>query len=481
MGFVDEVKEVVRACPRGRQTMLFSATLTDQVNDLAKLSLRNPQKILVDSLYSLADNLTQEFIRIRESRERDREAIVLSLCCRTFKRRVIVFFRTKSHCHRMAILFSLAGLSVAELHGNLSQAQRLEALEKFRDAEVNFLLCTDLAARGLDIKGVEVVINYYFPPELSQYIHRVGRTARAGQKGVSVTLVSENQRKLLKEVVKRAPAGVKSRVIPAEVIAEYKEKIQNMESDVSAIFNQEHMEKEIRVAEMQISKTNNMMVHAEEIASRPRKTWFQTEQERQAAKLAGTAQNEEFAKLKKVKEAKEEEEKQSKKKKDPYAGLSRAQRRKKMMMEQTIKDLAQEHAEARLAGEEGVSADEKKKDNKSKKRVKITKDDMEAAKRTIQKQFTAQKLVSRAQKRELRRAMEEEDEENDDADEGRPGKKAKISHRYSGNKRDPDSFRARYRGTKDEDEEAKSKESNKPHRIKSSAAFKSKKRFKRRK
>jgi ATP-dependent RNA helicase DDX27 len=96
-----------------------------QVNDLARLSLHNPQKIAVDPMYSLADHLVQEFIRIRPSRESDREAIVLALCARSFTSRVIVFFRNKAHCHRMAILFGLNQLNAAELHGNLTQTQRL--------------------------------------------------------------------------------------------------------------------------------------------------------------------------------------------------------------------------------------------------------------------------------------------------------------------------------------------------------------------
>ena len=108
----------------------------------------------------------QEFVRIRPQRESDREAIVLALCARSFHARVIVFFRSKQHCHRMAILFGLHALNCAELHGNLTQTQRLEALEKFRDGAVDFLLCTDLAARGLDIKGVETVVNFSFPPQV---------------------------------------------------------------------------------------------------------------------------------------------------------------------------------------------------------------------------------------------------------------------------------------------------------------------------
>jgi ATP-dependent RNA helicase DDX27 len=147
------------------------------------MSLNNPVRLFVDRSNQAASRLIQEFVRIRATREADRSAVLLALCRKTFKNKVIVFFRSKAAAHQMKILFGLMGLNAGELHGNLTQEQRLEALEKFRDNQVDYLLATDLAARGLDIKGIETVINYNMPTQFAQYLHRVGRTARAGRNG----------------------------------------------------------------------------------------------------------------------------------------------------------------------------------------------------------------------------------------------------------------------------------------------------------
>jgi ATP-dependent RNA helicase DDX27 len=201
MGFEDEVTEIVRACPVGRQTMLFSATMTARVETLAKLSLRKPVRVTADPLFDMAGRLVQEFVRIKAGREDDREALLLALATRSFSGGGALIFAIHKHtAHRLAILLTLAGLSVAELHGNLTQRQRLSALEDFREARVNFLVATDLAGRGLDISGVRVVINFEMPRELTAYVHRVGRTARAGRAGVAVTLVSEDQRRCVNAV-----------------------------------------------------------------------------------------------------------------------------------------------------------------------------------------------------------------------------------------------------------------------------------------
>lgn len=182
-GFADELGEIVKQCPKSRQTMLFSATMTDNVDQLIRMSLNHPARLFIDRTDQAATKLVQEFVRIRAHREADRSAVLLALCRRTFKSKVIIFFKSKAAAHQVKILFGLLGLSAAELHGNLTQEQRLEALERFRDNKVDFLLATDLAARGLDIKGIEVVINYNMPTQFAQYLHRVGRTARAGRKG----------------------------------------------------------------------------------------------------------------------------------------------------------------------------------------------------------------------------------------------------------------------------------------------------------
>ena len=148
LGFQDEVEEVIRLCPRGRQTMFFSATISESVASLANLSLNSPVQVKVDRIYNTNTRLQQEFVRLKPKHEHEREATLLSLVSRTFKERVIVFFASKKNCHRAKILFGLAGLPAAELHGNLTQQQRLQALDDFRDGKTQFLLATDLAGRG---------------------------------------------------------------------------------------------------------------------------------------------------------------------------------------------------------------------------------------------------------------------------------------------------------------------------------------------
>ncbi|KAK3085997.1 hypothetical protein FSP39_011961 [Pinctada imbricata] len=283
--FAEQMKEIIRQCSRSRQTMLFSATMTEAVQDLAAVSLKNPVKIFVNENTDVALGLRQEFIRVRANREGDREAIVCALVSRTFRDHCIVFIQTKKQAHRMHIVLGLLGINVGELHGNLSQAQRLETLKRFKNAEVDVLLATDLAARGLDIQGVKTVINFTMPNTIKHYIHRVGRTARAGKKGRSVTLVGEQERKLLKEVVKKARTPLKTRIVPQEVITKYKNKINSLEKDIKEIEKEEDEERVTRATENQMNKAKRLLEGGKEKDSMKR-TWFQTHKERQMEKDA---------------------------------------------------------------------------------------------------------------------------------------------------------------------------------------------------
>ncbi|CAK4682372.1 unnamed protein product [Aphanomyces euteiches] len=280
LGFQEEVQELVKFCPIARQTMLFSATMTSKVDELIKLSMKRPVRISTDPLFDMARHLVQEFVRIRPQREDDREAILLALCTRTFKTNTIVFMETKKHAHRMMIIFGLAGIKAAEMHGDLSQKERLEALQSFRDGTVDILLCTDIAARGIDIEGVHAVINYQMPKDVTTYVHRVGRTARAGRNGRAVTLTSENRRLIMKEVARHCHGFVKSRSVPDAVIAQWKKRIESMEDDVKSVMKEETIEKRIREAEKDATRATNLVRHKDEIASRPARTWFMTAKEK---------------------------------------------------------------------------------------------------------------------------------------------------------------------------------------------------------
>lgn len=276
--FAEQMKEIIKQCSRTRQTMLFSATMTEEVRDLAAVSLVKPAKVFVDSNRDVAFNLRQEFVRIRS--DKDREPILAALVCRTFRDHCMIFVQTKKQAHRLHVLLGLLGASIAELHGNLTQPQRLDALQKFKNQEVDILVATDVAARGLDIHGVQTVINFVMPATLEHYIHRVGRTARAGRAGVSVSLAGEQERKMVKDIIKRARNPVKSRVIPPDIVDKYRTKLENLEPQIQQILQEEYEERLLSKTENQANRLANKL-SGEKDEKRP---WFQSKKERQEEK-----------------------------------------------------------------------------------------------------------------------------------------------------------------------------------------------------
>ncbi|GFG06464.1 ATP-dependent RNA helicase drs1 [Aspergillus udagawae] len=292
-GFADELNEILTTIPKSRQTMLFSATMTDSVDKLIRVGLNRPVRLMVDSKKNTSMNLTQEFVRLRPGREDKRLGYLLYLCNEIYTGRVIVFFRQKREAHRVRIVFGLLGLKAAELHGSMSQEQRIKSVENFREGKVAFLLATDLASRGLDIKGVETVINYEAPQNHELYLHRVGRTARAGRSGRACTIAAEPDRKIVKSAVKAGKAqGAKivSRVVDPSVADEWAAKAKGLEDEIEEVLQEEKLEKQMAQAEMQVTKGENMMKHEAEIMSRPKRTWFETERDKRAARKLGATE-----------------------------------------------------------------------------------------------------------------------------------------------------------------------------------------------
>jgi ATP-dependent RNA helicase DDX27 len=315
LGFQEEVNEIIKSCPVDRQTLLFSATMNTKVDDLISLSMKRPVRIRISDKGSNSSNgrdlevaprLEQEFVRVRSGNEGiNREAMLLAMLTRTFSTQTIVFFDTKAKAHRMMILCGLCGIQGAELHGNLTQPQRLQSLEQFRKSEVDILLATDLAARGLDISRVETVINFEMPNQVETYIHRIGRTARAGRGGRSCTLIGEGRRHLMKEIMKDASerkqitpnesstnrsqsATIRSRSIPAAVIAHFVKKIRSLEEHIEEVLQAEAVARMDRMAEMEVMRAQNIIEHSDEIKGRPQRHWFASEKEKKTTKEAAT-------------------------------------------------------------------------------------------------------------------------------------------------------------------------------------------------
>jgi len=162
--------------------------MTNKIEKLQRASLSSPVRVAVSSKYQTADNLMQSMMLVSDGYK---NTYLIHLLNEHVGKLTIIFTRTCAHAQRTALLARILGFAAVPLHGQLSQAQRLGALNKFKAGKSNILVCTDVAARGLDIPDVDLVINYDIPTDSKAYIHRVGRTARAGKSGRSISLVTQ--------------------------------------------------------------------------------------------------------------------------------------------------------------------------------------------------------------------------------------------------------------------------------------------------
>jgi len=197
MDFDSVMDNILKVIPKERTTYLFSATMTTKVAKLQRASLSNPVKLEVSTKYQTVSTLLQYFL-LKPLVEKDVHLIYL--CNSLAQNSIIIFTRTVHDAQRLSIVLRTLGFPAVPLHGQLSQSQRLGALGKFKSGGRRVLVATDIASRGLDIPSVDVVINFDIPTHSKDYIHRVGRTARAGRSGKSITLVSQYDIELLQRI-----------------------------------------------------------------------------------------------------------------------------------------------------------------------------------------------------------------------------------------------------------------------------------------
>jgi ATP-dependent RNA helicase RhlE len=197
MGFLPDIKKVLKHLPARRQTMLFSATMPAPILELARELQRNPVTINLERKAAPAVGITQALYPVAEALK---PTLFLELIRRGDLKDVIVFTRTKHRANRLSEFLERAGVSVARIHGNRSQAQRTLALEGFKRGEFQVLVATDIVARGIDVEELSHVVNFDVPNVPEDYIHRVGRTARADAKGDAFTFVSPDEERDLREI-----------------------------------------------------------------------------------------------------------------------------------------------------------------------------------------------------------------------------------------------------------------------------------------
>ncbi|XP_068647913.1 DEAD-box ATP-dependent RNA helicase 10-like [Aristolochia californica] len=189
MDFEKDINEILKVIPRERKTYLFSATMTQKVNKLKRACLHNPVKVEASSKYSTVDTLIQQFCLVPAKHKDCYLAYILREISKSMSS--MVFTRTCEATRLLGLTLQNLGLKAIHISGQMSQEKRLIALNKFKSGECNVLICTDVASRGLDIPSVDMVINYDIPVVTKDYIHRVGRTARAGRSGVAISLVNQ--------------------------------------------------------------------------------------------------------------------------------------------------------------------------------------------------------------------------------------------------------------------------------------------------
>ena len=213
MGFIHDLKRIVSKVPKNRQTLLFSATMPPPIRELAQQWLRNPVSVQVAPEGATLDRVQQSIYFVSRQQK---PAMLARYLKEQEGKRTLVFSKTKHGADKLVKLLIRAGIRAEAIHGNKSQAQRQRALAEFKSSRPPVLVATDIAARGLDIDSVSHVVNYDLPMTPEIYVHRIGRTARAGADGIAVTFCDHEERSMLREIERLTRQRIPTAATPAE-------------------------------------------------------------------------------------------------------------------------------------------------------------------------------------------------------------------------------------------------------------------------
>jgi ATP-dependent RNA helicase RhlE len=214
MGFIHDIKKLVAMVPKKRQSLFFSATMPKDIAELADRFLTNPARVSVAPVATTAERIDQQVIFVETSRK---QALLTKLLDDRSIERALVFTRTKHGADRVVRRLAAAGIPAAAIHGNKSQPQREKALADFRDGRSRVLVATDIAARGIDVDAVTHVINFDLPNVPESYVHRIGRTARAGAAGIAISFCDGEERAFLRDIERLTRLKVPVTPLPADL------------------------------------------------------------------------------------------------------------------------------------------------------------------------------------------------------------------------------------------------------------------------
>ena len=216
LGFIHALKRIVRELPAKRQTLFFSATMPKAIRELAGQFIKDPVEVKVTPVATTAERVDQQVTFVQQS---EKQSLLTMLLGSETIDRALVFTRTKHGADRVVRLLAGNGIQSNAIHGNKSQPQRERALAAFRSGQVPILVATDIAARGIDVSGVSHVFNFELPNVPEQYVHRIGRTARAGADGVAISFCADDERAFLRDIEKLTRQKVPVKPLPADFVA----------------------------------------------------------------------------------------------------------------------------------------------------------------------------------------------------------------------------------------------------------------------